>query len=72
MFWNRKKSEPVLPQKVQAAPPTVEIIAHKNATEKQVQEVREANEKLQRVFDRNHFTVKLYVATGGRAPKAKT
>jgi len=50
----------------------VEIVAHKNATKEQAREVREANEKLQKVFERNHFTVKLYVAAGHTAPKAKT
>lgn len=50
---------------------TVEIIAHKEATKKQVEAVKDANQKLKEVFERNHFTVKLYVAVGGQTPKAK-
>ena len=42
----------------------IEIVAHKTATEEAKREIDEANEKLRQIFERNHFTVKLYVATG--------
>lgn len=49
----------------------IEIVAHKTATEEAKQEVDEANEKLRGVFERNHFTVKIYLA-GGKQTKTRT
>lgn len=73
-MWPFKKKiqheTPVPLQEVTVKTP-VEIVAHKNATKEQVRQVNEANEKLQKVFDRNHFTVKLYVAAGHTVPKPK-
>lgn len=72
MSWFNRKKKVETPTTVQAAPPPIEVVAHKNASAKQVKMVEEANKKLNEVFERNHFTVKLYVATGGTPPKAKT
>lgn len=72
MSWFKRNKQQTPVKMVEPAPPTVEIIAHKKATADQVRVINEANQKLKEVFERNHFTVKLYVATGGRAPKAKT
>lgn len=40
----------------------VEIVAHQNATKKQVEKVKQANRKLQDAFEHNNFTVKLVLA----------
>lgn len=73
-MWPFKKKTPIIavqPVKEVTIKTPVEIVAHKNATKEQIREVNEANEKLQQVFERNHFTVKLYVAAGHTVPKAK-
>lgn len=74
MRWFKKDKELLLPDEstpafIEQHKSAVEIIAHKNATEEAKREVDEANEKIRKVFERNHFTVKLYVAAGGRQPK---
>lgn len=43
----------------------VEIVAHKNATKRQVKRVNEANKRLNELFEDNHFTVKLVLASKG-------
>lgn len=43
----------------------VEIVAHKNATKRQVKKVKAANAKLNELFEDNHFTVKLVLAAKG-------
>lgn len=40
----------------------IEIIAHKNATRRQVKDVKKANNNLNNLFEDNHFTIKLYLA----------
>jgi hypothetical protein len=68
-----KQEKPRIPLSIEevTVKTPVEIVAHKNATKEQVEEVKRANENLQKVFERNHFTVKLYVAAGGKAPARK-
>lgn len=41
---------------------TVEVVAHKNATKRQVKNVKKANDILNNLFEDNHFTIKLYLA----------
>lgn len=43
----------------------VEIVAHKNATKRQVKEVNRANKTLNKLFEDNNFTVKLVLAAKG-------
>lgn len=43
----------------------VEIVAHKNATKRQVKKVNQANKTLNDLFEDNHFTVKLVLASKG-------
>ena len=47
----------------------VEIIAHKKATQKTVDDIQEVNKKLNQIFNDNHFTLKIYLAAGGSNPK---
>lgn len=44
----------------------VEIVAHKDATKKEVEKVKEANEALKETFKPNGFTLKIYLAAGGK------
>lgn len=41
----------------------VEVVAHKNATKRQVKSVKKANATLNNLFEDNHFTIKLYLAS---------
>lgn len=43
--------------------PTIEIVAHKNATKRQVKAVKKANSVFNNHFEDNHFTIKLYLAS---------
>lgn len=42
---------------------TIEVVAHKNATKRQVKSVKKANTVLNDLFEDNHFTIKLYLAS---------
>lgn len=42
---------------------TIEVVAHKNATKRQVKSVKKANTVLNNLFEDNHFTIKLYLAS---------
>lgn len=44
----------------------IEIDAGKRATRKAIEEARRANEELKKVLVRNGFTVKIFIATGGK------
>lgn len=74
-MWPFKKkvdeNRPVPIETVELETP-VEIVAAKNANKEQIEEVKKANETIKKVFERNHFTVKLYVAAGHNPPKANT
>lgn len=47
---------------------TIEIVAHKEAKDAVVRETKEANEKLNRLLVDNGFTLKIYLAAGGKHP----
>lgn len=68
MLWFRKTDPHIAIEQHRKS--TVEIVAHKNATEEAKKEVDEANQKIQDLFEHNHFTVKIYLA-GGKKPKTK-
>lgn len=50
---------------------SIEIVAHKNAQEDEVKKVKIANEHLKKVFAENHFTLKIYLAAGGKTRLVK-
>ena len=66
MSWFKKKTPEVI---VPSLPPehraSIEIVAHKDASKEVAEEAKRANEVVQDLFRRNHFTVKIYVAAGG-------
>ena len=49
----------------------IEIEAGKQATKKAIEEARRANEELNKVLVKNGFTVKIFVATGGKHREGK-
>lgn len=50
---------------------SIEIVAHKNAQHDEVEKVKIANKHLQEVFEENHFTLKIYLAAGGKTRLVK-
>jgi len=78
MLWFKKKQSneqkieervmPLLEQHESA----IEIVSHKQATHEAKKDIEQANAKLKEIFDRNHFTIKIYLAAGGRKPKGNT
>lgn len=72
-LFRRKQSEPTdlydaLPTEHKAS---IEIVAHKNAQEDEIRKVKIANEHLKDVFEKNHFTLKIYLAAGGKTRLVK-
>ena len=73
MLW-RKKTEPsndlydTLPPEHKAS---IEIVASKDAKHEAIEQVKRANEHLREVFDKNHFTIKIYLAAGGETKKPR-
>lgn len=49
----------------------IEIEAGKKATKEAIEDARKANEELNKVLVRNGFTVKIYIATGGKHKEGK-
>ena len=45
---------------------SIEIVAHQKATKEQIKDVIKANETLNKVFAKKHFTLTIYVAAGGK------
>lgn len=44
----------------------VEVVVHQNAVKEVVEEARVVNEKLKKLLDENHFTLKIVLAAGGK------
>lgn len=48
----------------------VEVVVHQNATKEAVHEANEANKHLNKLLVENGFTLKIYLAAGGKEKKA--
>ncbi len=44
----------------------VEIVAHQKATSEQIENVKEANDALNKLFMKNNFSLTIYLATSGK------
>lgn len=73
MSWFRTKQQETATQEFESNS-RIEIIAHKKATKSQINEVKKANETLNNVLDSNGFTLKIFLAAGGKLknPKQRT
>ena len=61
-FFNRKK-----PVKVEAQHDSrVEVVVHKEATKEVVAQAKKANETLAKLLEQNGFTIKIFLAAGGK------
>lgn len=49
----------------------VEVVVHKNAAKDAVVKAKEANKHLNELLVQNGFTLKIYLAAGGKPPKTK-
>lgn len=49
----------------------VEVVVQKSAAKEVVEEAKEVNEKLNRLLVDNGFTLRIYLATGGKLPGRK-
>ena len=45
---------------------SIEIVAHKKASKDVVRQAEEINKKLKNLLVENHFTLKIFLATGGK------
>lgn len=70
MAWpfRHKIMEPTDNEKRQA---TIEIVAHKEAKAKVIKQAKQANKQLNDLLVENGFTLKIYLAAGGKAPQQK-
>ncbi len=67
MLWFNKKT-PAQEQVGASTDPihAIQIVAHKQATKRVVEQATAANEKLKQLFDENGFTVKIVLAMGAK------
>lgn len=73
MFWfNRQKKTDQLNRLERADRAAVEIVTHKDANKKLVKEAKAANDQLQNLLIKNGFTVKIYIAAGGKTKTNRT
>lgn len=73
MTWFKKKHEnEQLKRLQQAEKSAIEIVTHKNATKKLIKETKAANEQLQDLLVKNGFTVKIFIAAGGKTKTNRT
>lgn len=47
----------------------VEVVVHQNATKEVVAAAKEANDHLRTLLDENGFTIKIFLAAGGKTKK---
>lgn len=69
MFWFKKhhnEEQAATKKEVEA-----EIAKHKKDTRKKVEQVKKSANKAVKTFDENGFTVKIFLAVGGKDPKQK-
>lgn len=51
--------------------PGIEFVTHNDAKSKVIKDAKKANEVLKKVLEDNHFTIKIYLAAGGKLPPKK-
>lgn len=70
MFWFNRKEKHEERKKV-AKKATLEIQAAKQATQKATKQAIDDANQLKELLERNHFSVTLYIAVGGKPPRIK-
>ena len=64
MSWFFRKNSVVVPVP-DPQDPKIEIIANQRATAQSIEDVQIVNKHLNKLFEDNHFTLKIYLAAGG-------
>lgn len=73
MSWFKKKQIPAVEiTNTEDHDNRVEVVVHKNATQESVVKAEEANQKLNDLLIENGFTLKIYLAAGGKHKKEHT
>ena len=70
MSWFKRKEKEQQRLKV-AKSASLEIVAAKEATTQATDQAIKDAEQLKDLLERNHFSVTLYIAVGGKAPRTK-
>ena len=68
-MWFLKKTQPsieVEPTHAEDHDNRVEVVVHKNATQEAIAKADDANQKLNELLVENGFTLKIYLAAGGK------
>lgn len=69
MSWFKKRSESETERQHDNR---VEVIVSKEANKEVVEKAKKANEQLNELLNQNHFTIKIFIAAGGRNNKKRT
>lgn len=70
MLWFNKKSQTTVEDQEKLVQSTsIEIVAHKDAKAEVIKEAHQVNARLNNLLVGNGFTLKIYLAAGGRQPK---
>lgn len=69
MGWFNKIPKHTITSVVSVNDNSIEIIAEKNAHKEVVRQAKEAQKKLDDLLEENHFTLRIYLATGGEIRK---
>ncbi len=68
-FWFNKKGEDKLD--IAAGAANIEVVAHKDARKEVVHKALQVNQDLRQLLEDNHFTIKIFLAAGGKTTKTK-
>lgn len=72
MSWFKRKDRLESEHNDAAKASAIEIVAHREATKSQIEDVKKANDALNGIFAKNHFTLTIYVAAGGNPEQLTT
>ena len=73
-LFRRKKNpetiEPIVVRETPLTDPIVEIIANEEAKKEVIEKAKQASSQLNELLVQNGFTIKIYLAAGGKHPNA--
>lgn len=69
MIWFKRKAQIPALAVTPAATSRVEVELHKNASEEAAQKAKQTNQHLNDLLVENGFTLKIFLAAGGKQPK---
>ena len=74
-LFRRKKNpetiEPIVVKETPLTDPIVEIIANEEAKKEVIEKAKQASSQLNELLVQNGFTIKIYLAAGGKHPNAE-